>query len=390
MFLLVVHSSHSGGVFRYLRGLIRTTNRTLRNNIMDTTKTKDDTAIAVQADKLNAFVRTLAEKAGVSSEDSAILADSLVEANLLGIDTHGVSRLPIYLKRISLGLIDAKAKMTFKKNMPAVGVLDAHNGLGQVAGVRAMNEAVKLAKECGIGMAGVKNSQHFGAAGYYCTIASKQGFIGMAFTNAEPALPPWGSYEAFFGTNPIAMSVPTRNDVPIVIDMSSSIVARGKIVAAARKGTPIPADWALDPDGNPTTDAQKALDGSVLTMAGPKGYALALMVDILSGVLTGGGSGKGVNSMYKDMAHPANVGHMLMAINPEAFMPREIFIERMQNLVAGIKSLKKRPGTTEINYPGERKDRVKKTRKSSGITLDESVVRELADLAKELNVEFKL
>lgn len=344
------------------------------------------TTTIVKADILREFVKTLAEKAGVNREDASILAESLVEANLLGVDTHGVSRLPIYLERISRGLIDSKAEMAFKQNMPAVCVLDAKNGLGQIAGVKAMREAMRLAKEFGVGMVGVIDSQHFGIAGYYCSLASKEGFIGLAFTNAEPALPPWGSYEAYFGTNPIAMSVPTGKWVPIVIDMASSIVARGKILSAARNGTAIPPDWALDSDGNPTTDAKKALEGSVLTVAGPKGYVLAMMVDILSGILPGGGFGKGVNSMYKDMTRPANVGHMLMAINVEGFMPKGAFLDRVQSSIKDIKSSKKRPGIDEINFPGEEKDCVKQVRISLGIPLDEPVVRELRDAAKKYNV----
>ncbi len=343
-------------------------------------------AVAVKAEELIRFVTELTEKSGVSHEDAEILADSLVDANLKGIDTHGVSRLPIYLKRISLGLINPKAEMTFKKNMPTAGILDANGGLGQVAGVKGMKEAIRVAGETGVGMVGVKNSQHFGAAGYYCGLACREGMMGLAFTNAEPALPAWGSYEAIFGTNPIAIGIPTGKEVPVIIDMSSSIVARGKIVAAARNGKPIPEDWGLDPEGNPTTDAQKALDGSVLTMAGPKGYALALMVDVLSGVLTGAGYGKSVNSMYKDMNHPANVGHMLMAVNIEAFMAKELFYERIGRLADQIKSSKKRLGTSEINIPGERKHRVKEDRSKSGIVLDQSTIKELRALGVDHEV----
>lgn len=340
----------------------------------------------ISAEDLTKFVVSLATKSGVDETDAAIFADSLVNANLFGIDTHGVSRLPIYLKRISLGLIDPAAKMEFNKKMPAVGTLDAKNGLGQVAGVRAMNEAVAMAKECGVGMVGVVNSQHFGAAGYYCSLAARAGYVGLAFTNAEPALPPWGSYQAYFGTNPIAMAVPTGTEVPIIIDSSTSIVARGKIVAAARTDTPIPADWALDPDGNPTTDPQKALAGAVLTMAGPKGYALALMVDILSGVITGGGYGRNVNSMYKDMEHRANVGHMLMALNIEAFMSGEEFHGRIKEMTAELKSSKRRAGVEEILLPGERKYGKRARRAKDGIPVDESVVKELSSLAAGLGV----
>lgn len=353
---------------------------------METNSAKEKVITTIQANELTRFARTLAEKSGVAEADASILADSLVDANLQGIDTHGISRLPVYLKRISLGLIDPGAKMQFEKRLAAVGTLDAKNGLGQVAGVKGMEEAINMAKQCGVGMVGVVNSQHFGAAGYYCAIAARRGFVGLAFTNAEPALPPWGSYEAYFGTNPIAMGVPTGTEVPIIIDSSTSIVARGKIVAAARTKTPIPIDWALDPEGNPTSDPDKALAGAVLTMAGPKGYALAMMVDILSGVITGGGFGTHVNSMYKDMEHPANVGHMVMAINVEGFMPLNEFYDRVKALTTDIKSSKKRKGVDEIHLPGERKSINKNLRLKQGIPLDASVVKELSELASAMNV----
>lgn len=353
---------------------------------MDSNSLESNTATVITADALTKFAAALAVKSGVGRQDASILAECLVDANLFGIDTHGVSRLPIYLKRISLGLIDPGAKMLFQKKMPAVGTFDAKNGLGQVAGVRAMREAIKMAKECGVGLVGVVNSQHFGAAGYYCGIAASEGFVGLTFTNAEPALPPWGGYEAYFGTNPIAMAVPTGSDVPIIIDTSTSIVARGKIIAAARTGTPIPPDWALDVEGNPTTDPQKALAGSVLTMAGAKGYALALMVDILSGVVTGGGFGRHVASMYYDLEHRANVSHMLLAINIEGFIPKGVFFDRVKSMAADLRSSKRRQGVNEINLPGERKFRKREDRIKNGIPLDLPLVKELASLASQLHV----
>jgi LDH2 family malate/lactate/ureidoglycolate dehydrogenase len=352
----------------------------------EVTNTTSALTTTIAADKLIQFIKEVSEKAGLSKEDAMIFAESLVEANLLGIDTHGVSRLAIYFKRISLGLIDAKAVPVFKQTATGVGMLDAKNGLGQVAGMKAMRHAVQMAKESGIAGVGVKNSQHFGVTGYYCVTATKDGCIGLAFTNAEPALPPWGSYESIFGTNPIAMAVPTGTDVPVLIDLSTSIVARGKIIAASKKGEQIPEGWALDSEGKSTTDAGKALEGAVLTMAGPKGYALALMVDIFSGVLTGGGFGKGVKSMYKDLTQPANVGHFLVALNIEAFMPKKMFYDRMRTLIDSIKSAKRRDGTIEIHVPGERKMQTKQERLAHGIRLDEPTLKELREIGLQYSV----
>lgn len=339
-------------------------------------------------EKLKAFAIEVSKNYGLSDSDAEIFVSNLIDANLTGVDTHGLTRLSIYLKRIKLGLINPHAAMTFEQKFPIAAVLNAHNGLGQIAGEKAINKAIEMAKTYGLGAVGVRNSQHFGALGYYCNKAAENEVICLAFTNAEPALPPWGSYEAFFGTNPVAMGVPVKNDIPIIIDLSTSIVARGKIISASKQKMPIPEGWALDPEGNPTTDADKALAGSVLTMAGPKGYALAMMVDILAGVLSGSGYGKNVHSMYKDMKSPADVGHFFLCINIEAFMPKEIFYRKIKKMKEEIKNSAKRQGVDEIRIPGEKKAKTKAGKLKSGIQLGNDVIEELKALAKENNLEF--
>ncbi len=341
-------------------------------------------------EKLKAFAVSLSKKYGLSEEDAKIFVDNLIDANLSGVDTHGLTRLSIYLKRIKIGLINPKPLMNFKQTFQISAVLDADNGLGQIAGGKAINKAIEMAKTYGLGAVAVRNSQHFGALGYYCNLAAKNEVICLAFTNAEPALPPWGSYEAYFGTNPIAMGVPVKNDIPIIIDLSTSIVARGKIISASKQKTPIPEGWALDPEGNPTTDPDKALAGSVLTMSGPKGYALAMLVDILSGVLSGSGFGRNVNSMYKDLKNPANVGHFFLCINIEAFMPEEEFYLRIKKMKKEIKNLAKRSGENEIRIPGEKKERSRNERLKTGIPVDGDVLEELKVLAKENKIEWNL
>ena len=339
-------------------------------------------------EKLKAFAVEVSKKYGLTGSDAEIFVSNLINANLTGVDTHGLTRFAIYLKRIKLGLINPKASMTFEQKFPIAAVLNADNGLGQIAGDKAITKAIEMAKIYGLGAVAVKNSQHFGALGYYCNKAAENEVICLAFTNAEPALPPWGSYEAFFGTNPIAMGVPVKNDIPIIIDLSTSIVARGKIISASKKKEPIQEGWALDPEGNPTTDADKALAGSVLTMAGPKGYALAMMVDILSGVLSGSGYGRNVHSMYKDMKNPADVGHFFICINIEAFMPKEIFYRKIKKMKEELKTSKKCQGVEEIRIPGEKKARTKAERLKTGIQLGNDVIDELKSLAKENNLKF--
>jgi LDH2 family malate/lactate/ureidoglycolate dehydrogenase len=346
--------------------------------------------IKVSAEDLKALVISLSKKNGISEEDSTTFAECLIDANLCGIDTHGVSRLSIYLKRIKLGLINTNPNMKFEQRFPTAAVLDANNGLGQIAGVKAINEAVKIAQKYGVGAVGIKNSQHFGVLGYYCGLAAQSEVISLGYTNAEPALPAYGSYEAYFGTNPVAMGVPCGSSNPIIIDLSTSIVARGKIISASKQKIKIPEGWALDQEGNPTIDPDKALAGSVLTMAGPKGYALAMMVDILSGIISGSGNGKNVNSMYKDLNHPANVGHFFICLNIEAFNSKEIFFKRVNDMKDDLRKSVKRKGVSEIRIPGENKLRVRIEREKEGIPLNESIIKELRELAEQNGVGSEL
>ena len=352
------------------------------------TKTADQICIAVE--KLKSFGVSLTKRFGVEESDAEILIDNLIDANLSGIDTHGVTRLAIYLKRIKLGLIKPNPTLQFIQKFPIAAVLDADNGLGQVAGVKAVNKAIEIAQEYGLGAVAVRNSQHFGSLAYYCNIAVENEMICLAFTNAEPAMPAWGSYEAYFGTNPVAMGVPVKDDIPISIDMATSVIARGKIIVASKQKKSIPEGWALDPEGNVTTDPVKALAGSVLTMAGPKGYALAMMGDILSGVLSGSGYGRKVNSMYKDLEHTANVGHFFVCLNIEAFMPKETFYQRIKDMKAEIKKTAKLKGVNEIFLPGEEKLGTRIERLSNGIPVTNDVIEELKALAEENNIDFIL
>jgi len=355
-----------------------------------TAETKITNQIFIEVEKLKSFGISLAKKFGLEEGDAEILIDNLIDANLNGIDTHGLTRLSIYLKRIKLGLIKVNSSMKFIQKFPIAAVLDADNGLGQVAGVKAVNKAIEIAKAYGLGAVAVRNSQHFGSLAYYCNIAAKNDMICLAFTNAEPAMPAWGSYEAYFGTNPVAMGIPVKDDIPISIDMATSVIARGKIIVASKQKKSIPEGWALDSEGNSTTDPVKALAGSVLTMAGPKGYALAMMVDVLSGVLSGSGYGRKVNSMYKDFEHSANVGHFFLCINLEAFMSKDTFYKRIKDMKEEIKKTAKRQGVNEILVPGEEKLCSRVERSKNGIPVSNDVLEELKALAEENNIDIKL
>jgi len=339
---------------------------------------------------LHKLVAAVAEKAGMPPADARILADSLIHANLIGVDTHGVTRLAIYVKRIKAGLINPRAEPDIRKTSPSVAVVDGRNGVGQVIGTKAMETAVEMARETGAGLVTARASQHFGTCSFYCMKAVANDMIGIAFTNAEPAMVPWGSRKAYFGTNPIALAAPTGGDFPVIIDLATSVTARGKIIAAAKKREKIPLGWAIDPDGNPTEDPEKALVGAVLTMAGHKGYALAFMVEILTGVLSGSGFGTGVGSMYKDFTRTADVGHFLGAVNVESFMPVPEFKARMDRMIAEIKSADPAPDFDEVLVPGEIEHRNRLDRETNGIAVPPEVIEELKALCAEYNVEFNL
>src|ERR1019366_8815330 len=222
------------------------------------------------------LVAAIAAASGVSQPDAVILADALVDADVHGTTTHGVSRLNIYIRRIQKGLIDPKAKLVVERQRGGTLAVDAGNGLGQVQAMKTLEMLMPMAKTNGVAAATIRNSQHFGALSYYCNLAAAQNLILFAMSGCEPAMSPEGACQAYFGTNPLAASFPTGKGFPVKIDMATSVVARGNIIAAQKRGQPIPSGWALTADGEPTTDAAAALAGTVLTMAGHKGYALAL------------------------------------------------------------------------------------------------------------------
>ncbi|HEY1686199.1 MAG TPA: Ldh family oxidoreductase [Tepidisphaeraceae bacterium] len=342
------------------------------------------------AEKLTKMAAQLAWVAGVPTEDANILADSLVQADLSGTSTHGLSRLPIYLKRIFKRLIDPKAELKIDRQRAGTLHVDAGNGLGQVQAMKVLDKLIPMARTCGTAAATIRNSQHFGAVSYYCNKAADQGMILLAMTNCEPAMSPTGGTQPFFGTNPIATSFPTGKGFHIKIDLATSIVARGNIIAAQKKGEAIPLGWAQDPEGNPTTDASKALLGTVLTMAGHKGYALAMMVEGFSSVLSGAAVGSGIGSMYKDMERKQDVGHFFALFDIEAFMDLSEFKKRMDATIDQLKGMKKASGVEEILLPGERSNRKITQNKKHGVSIDPATTAELVALCQQHGIECPL
>ncbi len=255
--------------------------------------------------------------------------------------------------------------------------------------VKALHLLQPLARRNGIAAATIRNSQHFGALSYFCNLAADDGMILLAMTSGEPSMSPAGSFEPFFGTNPISASFPTGKGFHVKIDMATSIVARGNIIAAAKKDEPIPEGWALDPQGNPTTDPQQALLGTVLTMAGHKGYALALMVEVFSSVLSGSAIGSGIGSMYKHLDRKQDVGHFFCLLNISAFLNLDEFKHRIDETIDRIKGSRRRPGVDEILLPGERSARKAAANRTAGIPLADETVAELQHWCARYNIPFQ-
>ncbi len=334
---------------------------------------------------LRQFVIQVLVKAGVPIADGEIVADNLLKADLWGVGTHGISRFPRYLMRIKDGSINSRPAITINKLWPALLAVDGDNGLGSVVAVKAMEAAIKAADSFGLCAVGVRGSNHFGTAGFYCDLAAKRNYLAIVFTNALSAIPPWGGKEAYLGTNPIAIGFPRLAKNPVIIDLATSIVARGKIITAAKQGLSIPEGWALDKEGRPTTNAEEALLGMILPMAGPKGYALALAVDHLSGVLTGAAFGKDVAS-YSGTHNQADVGHLIIVIKIDGFISMADYYERTEKFCEEIKAVEKAAGVGEIYLPGEREQILEKSLLVKGIEIPNKLLAELKDIAHEYGV----
>ncbi len=309
-----------------------------------------------------------------------------MEANLRGIDTHGIYLADLYARRLEKGLMNPNPGFHFEKKRAGIGILDADFGLGQLSTLEAARRAVKLAKDVGIGIVAVKNSNHFGAAAYYAEYCAKRDCIGLIMSDGECDVIPYGGREKFLGTNPICCCIPAGKYPWFCMDMATSEVAFGKVRAAVEAGEPIPPNWAVDRDGKPVTDSAKAY--AVVPMSGPKGYALSLMIEILSSRLTDMPYGAHIIRKFDDWEHKAFMGHYVQAIDIEAFCPVTAFKERMDELLADLKKQPRAPGVDEILIPGEPEYRSKRQREKEGCPIRKEDVDLLRRLGEELGVPF--
>ena len=334
----------------------------------------------IKSNRLRRILTNIFKKHNLSSSHSLICADALINAELVGAPTHGLSRLKMYCDRINKKVINPKPKIKIKKISQSITHIDANNSIGFVAGDIGIKQAIKNAKSTGIGLVGIKNSGHYGLSGYYAEKAVKKNLIAFCFTNAPPAIAPHGSKKSLFGTNPICFGAPTSSKVPFILDTSVSVINRGKIRVAAKTGKKIPEGVALDKFGKPTTDAKKALAGVQLPIAGFRGSGLAWMVDILSGVITGGNHSGKVKDPFDDFSGPQNIGHLFIVMKPNLFVGN--YNKRIKENIKKIKKLPKIKGVKEIFYPGQNKFKRYKTNLKKGIAIPKNILEDL----KKLNV----
>tara|TARA_B100001057_G_scaffold482309_1_gene557440 strand:- start:253 stop:1257 length:1005 start_codon:yes stop_codon:yes gene_type:complete len=333
----------------------------------------------MKINKLFLLVKNIFIKHGLTSNHSKICSDAILNAELVGANSHGLSRLKMYCDRINKKVINPKPKIKIKKLSSSISYVDADNSIGFVAADIAIKKAISNAQETGIGLVAVKNSGHYGLSGYYAEQAVKKNLIAMIYTNAPPAVAPHGASKKLFGTNPICFGTPTGSKVPFILDTSISMINRGKIRFAARNNKKIPEGVALDKFGKPTTDAKKALQGVQLPIAEFRGSGLAWMVDILSGVLTGGNHAGKVKDPFDDFSGPQNIGHLFITFKTNLFVKN--YSSRIKENIKRIKGLPKIKGIKEIMYPGQNKYKRLKMNLKKKIKISKIIERDLEILS---------
>jgi len=357
----------------------------------------EETGLRVSAEPLKAFCVRVFERMDVPEEDARITADVLVTADLRGIDSHGVARLRRYVNGLRSGMMVARPEVKVLAETPATALIDAGAGLGQPVSYRAMEKAIQKASDVGAGFVTVRNSNHYGIAGYYAMMALEHDLIGLSMTNASPLVVPTFGREAVLGSNPISVAVPAGSERPFVLDMATSVVPRGKLEVYARRGEKMPLGWAVDEEGLPTADPRRVLDnvarrhgGGLLPLGGAgeelgghKGYGLSLVVDILCGVLAGAAYGPLTYS-----GPTPNLGHLFGALRVDLFRPLDEFKADMDDLIRRLKASAKAPGQDHIYIHGEKEFEEAERRRREGIPLHPAVVDSLREIGEELGIRF--
>ena len=331
----------------------------------------------MQLAELEALMHRALVASGATATMAAATARALAAAEAEGIASHGASRIPQYCGHLKSGRATGSASPRIVHERGGACLVDAGGGLAFEACAMASEQAVSRARQHGVAYVAVTNSNHFGVAAFHVEPIAAAGLVGIAMGNSPAAMPAWGGKRALFGTNPIAAAFPRRSQPPIVVDLSLSAVARGKIMVAARDGKPIPEGWALDSDGNPTTDAKAALEGSMMPAGGVKGAMLALTVELLVCALSGAAYGFESDSFFTEAGKPTRIGQALLAIDPSALAGNDVYLDRVEVMVAAMLE------DAGVRLPGERRVRQRERASREGVSLPAELLAKIRALAKE-------
>jgi LDH2 family malate/lactate/ureidoglycolate dehydrogenase len=341
----------------------------------------------VDTEKLKKYLLQILIQNEADPEQATIFIDALTWSDEIERPTHGLWRFPIYFKRFKLGLINCPCNIKINSISPSLGLLDGDHGFGHYVGSIAMNRAIELAKNSGVGVIGVHNSNHFGVGGYFVNLAAEQGMLGIAVSNSTPKMAPHGGIKEVFGTNPFSFAAPRQFNRSILIDMATSASSGAAVMRATDK---LPEGIAVDYSGNPITDPSKIKEGSLLPFGGAKGYGLALMIEILSGVITGAGISHGVNSMFNNFDDYASTGHFFIVINIEKIMSIKTYYERIEQLIEYIKSSTSGINDNIVLLPGENRWKKYESSLEQGINLDNDTINSLKEIGDKLNLKFPI
>lgn len=329
-------------------------------------------------EQLEILAERLLKAGGLKSDDAKVIAQDLVVADMRGMSSHGVSRIPMYLKRIDCKCVKPQPNITVEKKGAAVLEVNGDDGMGFLVAHRAMEEGIKLAEQTGIAMVGCTHSTHFGMGAVYLKQAIKAGYLCMVYTNSSPAIAAWGGRTAFLGAAPFAAALPAGYNSPgFMLDMSMTIIARGKIRVAMINNEPIAEGLALDKEGRPTTNAKDAFEGVCLPFGGAKGSGLAMLMDMLCGMYLGNNYAGDVSSLYYRFDEPQNLGHMIIVMRPDMFVSLDEYKKRMDVYYDRLKKLPKAAGVDEILMPGEPEDKKQEKAEKEGIKLSRQIMESL-------------
>ncbi len=338
------------------------------------------------AAELRAFCAQALERAGARPEDSAVIGDGLIAADLRGVHSHGALRVGIYVDRLRAGSINPNAELQIARDSGAVVVADAEAGPGIAMAARAMDLAIARAHAHGIAAVSLRNANHCGMLAYFAMRALPAGAVGFAASNGDSLVAPWGARSKFLGTNPMAVAVPANEEPPVVLDMATSVVAHGRIKGAADRGETIPPDWAVDAAGRPTTDPVQALAGALLPFGGFKGSGISILIDLIAGLLPGGRSGPEIVPLYQRLAEPQGIGQLFVALYIDAFDSLQTYTRRVDETVRKIRALPPAAGAPRVILPGELEHLRAQDYTATGIPLPSDTMAEIERTASLLGL----